>query len=81
MTTTQLSVKEVDEKTFQEFKAESIREGLKVGQALTLAMQEWLKTEKKTQKVSFLNLKPIKGGKGTEKVSENIDKILYEDEW
>ncbi|MDP3729043.1 MAG: hypothetical protein Q8R18_06365 [bacterium] len=81
MKTIQLSVKEVNEEIFREFKAESTREGLKVGQALTLAMEQWLSHEKRRPKLSLLNLKPIKGGKGTERLSENIDKVLYEEEW
>ncbi|MBI5798201.1 hypothetical protein HZA98_04840 [Candidatus Woesearchaeota archaeon] len=78
MTTTQLSVKEVDKNTFREFKAESTREGLKIGQALTLAMQQWLKIEKKKQKRSFLDFKPKPWGKGTERISEETDKALYQ---
>lgn len=37
-----------------------------------------LSQEKRKPKLSLQNLKPIKGGKGTEKLSEEIDQIIYE---
>ncbi len=75
----QLSVKEVDEKVFRDFKAEAIRDGMKVGQALNLAMQFWLQKVEKKPKLSILNLKPRKWGKGTEMLSEESDKVLYDE--
>ena len=77
ITCMQLSVKEVDEKIFREFKAEAIKDGFKVGKALNLAMKLWLDKIEKKPKVSFLDLKPSHWGKGTERTSEEIDKILY----
>ena len=73
----QLSVKNVKDEIFREFKAESVREGLKVGESLTLAMKLWLEKNEKKPKMSLLNLKPRDWGKGTERTSEEIDKILY----
>ena len=73
----QVSVKDVDEEVFREFKAESIRGGLKIGKALTLAMELMLEKEEKKPKMSFLKLKPRSWGEGTERVSEEIDKVLY----
>ncbi len=73
----QLSVKNVEDKIFREFKAESVRDGLKVGRALTLAMKFWLERISRGKKVSILNLKPRSWGRGTEKASEEIDRILY----
>ena len=37
------------------------------------------KLSEKKKKVSFLSLKPVSWGKGTEKTSKEIDKILYGD--
>lgn len=73
----QVSIKNVDEHVFREFKAESVREGLKVGNALTLAMQLMLEKKEKKPKMSILDFKPRAWGKGTEKTSEEIDKIVY----
>ncbi|HLD33459.1 MAG TPA: hypothetical protein VJB66_01950 [Candidatus Nanoarchaeia archaeon] len=72
---TQVSIKNINKNTFREFKAEAIREGLTVGQALTSAMELWL--TKTDTKLSFMNFKPSDWGKGTERLSEQIDEILY----
>ena len=72
----QLSVKNVEENIFREFKAETIREGLKLGKSLSLAMKLWL-SKKEKPKTSILELQPKHWGKGTEKTSEEIDKVLY----
>ncbi len=73
----QLSVKDVQESVFREFRAESVREGLKVGEALTLAMKFWLDQKGKKPRMDILGLKPSDWGKGTERTSENMDRILY----
>ena len=74
----QLSVKDVDEKIFREFKAEAVREGVNVGKALNLAMAVWVQKSTKPKR-SLLDLKPVSFGKGTERLSEEADKILYGD--
>ena len=68
----------MDEDVFRHFKAESVRSGLSVGPALTLAMQSWLERQHKKPKMSLLHFRPQHFGKGTEHMSEEIDKILYE---
>lgn len=73
----QLSVKNVQEAVFREFKAESVREGMNVGDSLTLAMKLWLQKRARKPKMSILKLKPRDWGKGTERISEDIDRILY----
>jgi len=71
----QLSVRDVNEEVFQEFKAKAVSEHLTVGKAMTLAMKQWMHIHE--PKKSFLRLKPISFGKGTENLSRNIDKELY----
>mgnify|MGYP001603795817 CR=1 FL=1 len=78
MTKVQLSIKEVDEEVFKEFKAESIKYGVKIGKALTLAMEMWLENSKRKPKLSLRDFKPWSWGPGTERISEEIDKVLYE---
>ncbi len=73
----QLSVRDVDEEAFKEFKAAAVKNGMKLGGALNLAMEIF--KDKLERKRKFTELKPIKGGKGTERVSEEVDKILYGD--
>lgn len=74
----QLTVKEVDERVFREFKAEAVKEGYTIGKALNFAMSMWVWKSTKPKR-SLLDLKPVSFGKGTEKLSEEIDKVLYGD--
>jgi len=71
----QLSVRDVDDATFREFKAEAVKKKVNVGKALTFAMKEWM--EKSAPKRSFLRLKPIDWGEGTHSASKDVDKVLY----
>jgi len=71
----QLSIKNVDERIFREFKAKTVHEGIRVGDAITRAMELWV--ERKEKKLRFLDLKPTDWGEGTEHTSEEIDEILY----
>ena len=73
----QVSIKHVEEDVFREFKAQSVKEGLKVGGALTLAMKCWMEKKKKTPQLNILDYKATDWGKGTERTSEEIDSILY----
>ena len=73
----QLSVRDVDEKVFREFKAAAVRNKLKLGGALNLAMMKFRQELDRKQK--FIHFKAFKGGKGTEHVSEQVDEILYGD--
>lgn len=71
----QLSVKNVSEKTFQEFKAEVVREGLDIGPALTLAMETWLEAKSKRKAKSFFDFKPHIWK--TKNVTDEIDEVVY----
>ena len=71
-----ISIRNVDEELFKEFKAEAVREGLSVGKALNIAINDWLSKHTKPKK-SLLDLKTKRWGKGTENTSQEIDKILY----
>lgn len=72
----QITVRDVDPKIFQEFRAAAVDKQMKVGIALTLAMKKFLE-ELLEKKQKFTLLKPVSWGAGTEKVSEEVDKILY----
>jgi len=75
---TQITVKEVNKEVFNELKAEAIKRKINVGTALTLAIENWLSSLKKTKK-SLLDWKPTNYGSGTEKLSEEVDEVLYGD--
>ncbi len=72
-----LSIRDVDEKVVKRFKVQATDKGLKMGDALTMAMQEWIDTNKVKNKVSILDYKPTDWGPGTENASQEIDKTLY----
>ena len=78
MKKTQITVKEIDEGAFKELKVEAIRRKMTVGTALTLAINNWLSSLKKTRK-SLLEWKPTDWGSGTERLSEEVDEIIYGD--
>ncbi len=73
---TQITVKEVDETTFQELKAYAVGHKMKVGSALTMAMHNWL-TQMNQPKGKLSEVKTFKGGVKTKYLSEQIDEILY----
>lgn len=73
----QVSIKNVDEQIFREFRAESVREKMAVGKVLTLAMKNWMEKRQKKPKISLLHLKATNWGKGTERLSEESDSVLY----
>ena len=77
MKTTQITVKEVDEKTFQELKAAAVKSKMTIGTALTLAIEQWVSSLRKTRLSKLSELKPRKWGNGTERLSEEVDEILY----
>ena len=53
----QLSVRDVEDRTFKEFKAQAVKEGLTVGRALTFAMRHWMEEEE--DKKSFLDFRKV----------------------
>ncbi|HLC56306.1 MAG TPA: hypothetical protein VJJ23_03665 [Candidatus Nanoarchaeia archaeon] len=78
MKTKQLSVKNIQIDLFKELKTESVRDGMKIGDSLNLAIKYWLDEKRKSRKLSLLDFKPKRLSKGKGKTSEEIDKILYE---
>ncbi len=74
-----VTIKNMNRKLYQEFKAEAARRGLEVGEALTLAIQEFMKSERMSKNLSILEFEPFDWGEGSETVSEDVDAILYGD--
>ncbi len=72
----QITVKDIDEKTFRELKSYAIQNKVTVGRALTLAMHTFIThTHKPKRKLS--SIKPFAGGPDTTHLSEQIDEVLY----
>lgn len=77
MEKTFVGVRGVDEETFRKFRARALEKRQRLGEALTLAMQQFIvKKEKKPNPRNFLKIKPFKIGKVVH-WSEEIDEILY----
>ena len=70
-----LSIRDVNESVYKEFKVFAVKKEMTIGEALTEAMQMLM--ERKEKQVSFLEVKPSRWGKGTEKTSLEIDKYAY----
>jgi uncharacterized FlgJ-related protein len=71
------AIRGIEEETYLKFREKALAERMKVGEALTLAMKEWLK--KKRTKINPRNLLRIKGiikTKENVRWSEEIDEIL-----
>jgi len=80
MKKTFIAVRNVDEETFRKFKETSIRNRIKLGVAITLAMKDWIKErlEKDRKKgKGIFSIKPEKIGNKKVNWSKEIDEILY----
>lgn len=78
MDKTIIGVRDVDEETFRKFKALAVQKRINLGEALTNAMRKTMQEENnKPKKMKLPQVKPFSWGKGTEKTSEEVDKILY----
>lgn len=62
---------------FRKFKAKAAEEKIKLGDALSQAMNLWLKKERKKSKAKLSDLKITNWGPGTENSSEEVDTIVY----
>ena len=74
----EVTIRNVNEVCWQEFKAQVVREGLHLGQAINFALQEWLSKKKEKKVKSFFLVKPVEfKGENLHKLSESIDEVLY----
>ena len=72
-----LTIRGLNESVFRKFKAKAVEEGMKLGEALTQAMDMWIRQIADKRELSILNIEAFEWGKGTEHVSLEIDKIIY----
>lgn len=73
----QITIRDVNPQVFKEFKADAIRKGLTLGTAVTLAMEKFRSELTKKRPLFTALVTPFHGGKGTERVSEEVDSIMY----
>ena len=77
---TTIAVRDVDEETFRKFRAMTVEEKMKLGDAVTMAMKNLLEEEREKKRPdpkNLLKIKPIKVGKKKVRWSEEIDEVLY----
>ncbi len=73
-----ITIRNLHENIFRKFKASAAEKGVKLGTALTQAMELWVKKTNEKPLAKLSNIKPFNWGKGTEKTSREIDQLLYE---
>lgn len=75
-----IAVRDVNEETFRKFRALAVEERMKLGDAMTEAMERFMKEEKgKSKKAAkdILKIKPVRVGKKKVRWSEEVDEVLY----
>lgn len=70
------TIRNLDGQAFRRLKAKAALEGKSVGEAISEAIRLYLATHRR-KKRSLLDIKPEDFGPGTERLSEEIDDILY----
>ncbi|MDP7079234.1 MAG: hypothetical protein QF415_05050 [Candidatus Undinarchaeales archaeon] len=74
-----VTIRKVDERAYRLFKARAAERGLNLGEALSIALQEWSKHElpqgPRTELLAHLPV--FDWGTRSESLSEDIDRILY----
>ena len=80
MAKTMVAVRDVDEETFRKFRALSIEERMKVGDALVSAMNLWMRKRREDRMRKpgdMMKIKPVKIGGNKVRWSEEIEETLY----
>lgn len=73
-----VTVRNLDEKTFRRLKARAALEGITIGTAVTQAIGFWLERRKDRKgTLSLLDMKPEHFGKKNARLSEEMDEFLY----
>ncbi|MBI2137797.1 hypothetical protein HYU12_04750 [Candidatus Woesearchaeota archaeon] len=77
-----ITVRSVNRGLWRELKVAAVKEGVTLGEAVNLALQNWLQERKNAGKggkgKSFWSLKPLRfEGADKEKISTLVDETLY----
>ena len=74
----EVTIRNIDKTHWREFKAEVVKEGLNMGQAINLAMNDWLTKRKEKHIKSFFRAKPVKfKDEDIKYLSKKVDEVLY----
>ncbi|MDE1857424.1 MAG: hypothetical protein KGH98_05120 [Candidatus Micrarchaeota archaeon] len=77
MTCVNITIRGLQEVVFRKFKSKAAEEDMKLGEALTQAMEMWVKEDEKRRRPKFRGMPKFDWGEGTENSSQEIDRILY----
>ncbi len=74
-----ITIRGLQESIFRRFKAKAVEEDMRLGDALSQAMEAWLikKRRRHMSKGKLSNIKITNWGKGTENSSQEVDTIVY----
>ena len=77
-----ITIRDVNSNLWRELKIETVKEGMTIGQAINLALENWIREHRKRingDKVkSFWDLNPVKyEGKDAGHLSMKVDEALY----
>jgi len=72
-----VTIRDLDGTVFSRFEARATEEGVKLGEALTQAMEMWMRQKRMKPLAKLSDMKPFSWGSGTEKTSAEVDRILY----
>jgi len=68
-----LTIRDLDESVYRRFKAKAVEEGLRIGEAVTQAMELWIRQRSIKPKGSLLDIKPFNWGRAQRRlVSRSI---------
>jgi hypothetical protein len=73
------TIRNLDEQAYRSLRARAVLEGRPVGQLINEAIRLYLARPVKAGKVSLRDLRPEPYPEGNERLSENIDAIVYGD--
>lgn len=71
------TIRNLDEGAYRALKARAALEGRTVGEALNDAIRSYVAQPPPARKRSVRTWKPERAGKGNERLSEEIDEVLY----
>jgi hypothetical protein len=72
-----ITIRDLSEAVFRKFKAKAVEEGMKLGEAITQAMEMWIKQRTTEPPLGLLQIKTSNWGECTERASIEVDRVLH----
>lgn len=71
------TIRNLDEEAYRVLKAQAALQGLSIGEAMTEAIWAYVRDKRGPEAPNFWDIEPWDFGRGTERLSEEIDDIVY----